>query len=132
MGRVAKIQSVEMDTTATAYDSTVWMLRPLHSPSIVGFQFFLFLELVPDHFGKGREVYEDVLYWRALKKQIHSRTAHDDETGYHAGVDDHFDPLLAVRDTNQGEADAALDRDESEAPRLLEDVEPLLFVSISF
>ena len=46
MGSVAKIQSVEMDTTATAYDSTVWMLRPLHSPSIVGYQFFLFPELV--------------------------------------------------------------------------------------
>jgi len=43
MGRVAKIQSVEMDTTATAYDSTVWILRPLHSPSIVGYQFFLFV-----------------------------------------------------------------------------------------
>jgi len=129
MGRVAKIQSVEMDTTATAYDSTVWILRPLHSPSIVGYQFFLFLELVMGTLeGEGRE---DVLYWPTLEEEIHSRPAHDDETGYHAGVDDHLDPFLAVRNADQGEADAALDRDESEAPWLLEDVKPLLLVSIS-
>lgn len=43
MGRVAKIQSVEIDTTATAYDSAVWMLRSLHTPSMLTYQFFLFL-----------------------------------------------------------------------------------------
>jgi len=74
---------------------------------------------------------EDVLYWPTLEEEIHSRPAHDDETGYHAGVDDHLDPFLAVRDADQGEADAALDRHKSEAPWLLEDVKPLLLVSVS-
>jgi len=79
--------------------------------------------------GEGREY---VLYWPTLEEEIHSRPAHDDETGYHAGVDDHLDPFLAVRNSDQGESDAALDRDEGEAPWLLEDVKPLLLVSIPF
>jgi hypothetical protein len=60
-----------------------------------------------------------------LEEEIHSRSTHNDEAGYHAGVDDHLDPFLAVRNSNQSEANAAFDGDESEAPRLLEDVKPL-------
>jgi hypothetical protein len=64
-----------------------------------------------------------------LEKEIHSRSAHDDKTRNHAHVNDHLDPFLAARDPYQGEADAALDGDESEAPRLLEDVKPLRLVT---
>ena len=41
MGRIAKIQSLMIETTATAYESVVWMLRSSQNPSIVVNQFFL-------------------------------------------------------------------------------------------
>ena len=73
----------------------------------------------------------DLLYRHALEEEVHSRPAHDDRTRQHAYVDDHLDPFLAACDSNQGKSDAALDRDESEAPRLLENVEPLFVVNSS-
>ena len=74
---------------------------------------------------------KSLLYRRALEEEVHSRPAHDDRTRQHAYVDDHLDPFLAACDSNQGKSDAALDRDESEAPRLLENVEPLFVVNSS-
>ncbi|KAH8627861.1 hypothetical protein IG631_17629 [Alternaria alternata] len=74
---------------------------------------------------------ENILYGRALEEEVHSRPAHDDRTRQHAYVDDHLDPFLAACDSNQGKSDAALDSDEGEAPRLLENVEPLVAVNSS-
>lgn len=41
MGRMAKIQSLIIDTKASAYERVVWILRSWQKPSIVVNQFFL-------------------------------------------------------------------------------------------
>lgn len=75
------------------------MVRGWHSPSMATYQFFLFLPLDP-HPRASSEHSVDLLHRHALEKQIHSCSAHDDETRYHADVDDIFNPLLAARDAD--------------------------------
>lgn len=96
MGSVAKTQSVEMDTTTTAYERTVWMLRSLHLPGIFGSQFLLFSRSVFCFFLLYSSSTNDyLLYRRTLEKQVHACSAHDDQAQDHAGVNDPFEPLLA-------------------------------------
>lgn len=68
---------------------------------------------------------KDILNWPALEKEIDSCSTHDYKVAEHGQIDDMFDPFLAARNPDQGEANADLDGNESKAPRLLEDVEPL-------
>ena len=67
----------------------------------------------------------NLLYWHALEEQVHTRAAHDDKAGNHAGVDDILGPFLSTGDSNQGKADAAFNGDEGETPWFLKDIEPL-------
>lgn len=72
----------------------------------------------------GRHTLEDLLHRRALEEEIHAGSTHNNETGRHTGVDHPLDPLLAVGNPDQCEANRALDGDQCEAPWLLEDIEP--------
>lgn len=64
------------------------------------------------------------LYRITTEKQIHARSAHYQNTGSHACIYCPLDPLLSIGNTDQREANRALDSDQSETPGLLKDVKP--------
>lgn len=119
---MANIQSLVIETTATAYESAVWTLRSWQVPGMLVYQFFLLdVSLVSQP-----ALYAGfhLLHRTTLEEQVHAGPTHDDEARRHAGVDYPLNPLLAIGDSNQGETNGALDGDEGEAPRFLEDIEP--------
>ena len=101
-GKLANVQSVNIDTAATANDNAVCISRGWQDPGVSVYQFFLISSLVGRSLTTRKDLHVYLLDRKALKEQVHARTTHSNQTKHHVRVDNYFDPEITIGDSSDG------------------------------